>query len=240
MSRRVLITRPEADAIMLQDQLATMGFEPLLNPILNIAYDEDVHLYLKDVQAILFTSANGVRAFVRQHKERGIPVFTVGDASARAALDEGFKTVESARGEVRALSSWVKKHLKPKSGALLHIAASRVAGDLARDLEKSGFQIRREVLYSARVTDTLQAETVAALKQGKLDAVLLFSPRTAIAFVTLIKDAELADACQPMTVFCLSAAVGKAVAALTWTGIQIAPQPNQSALLDMMASWLKQ
>ncbi|MGY8991307.1 MAG: uroporphyrinogen-III synthase, partial [Rhodospirillales bacterium] len=74
MTRCVLITRPEADAAVLQSQLTAMGFKTLLNPILNIAYKDDVHLSLESVQAILFTSANGVRAFVRQHDERSIPV----------------------------------------------------------------------------------------------------------------------------------------------------------------------
>jgi len=240
MTRCVLITRPEADATVLQSQLAAMGFKTLLNPILNIAYKDEVHLSLESVQAILFTSANGVRAFVRQHDQRSIPVFTVGDVSARAAHNEGFKSVQSARGDVRALSSLVQQHLKPESGVLLHIAASRVAGDLAGDLEKSGFEVRREILYSAPVADVLQTETIAAFKQGKVDAVLLFSPRTAIAFVALIKEAGLADACQKMTVFCLSAAVGKAVDELTWAGIQTAPEPNQDALLNLLASWLEQ
>ena len=237
MTRRILITRPEADAGPLQAQLTSMGFESLLNPVLTITYDEGPNLDLTDIQAILFTSANGVRAFVRRNEDRTISVFTVGDASTQAAQAEEFVHVESAHGDVHALSALVKKQLVPESGGLLHIAASRVAGDLARDLEEYGFQIRREILYTARVTEALRAETITAMKQGELDAVLLFSPRTAITFVMLIKAAGLEEACRPMTVFCLSAAVAKAAEELAWAAINVAPQPKQDALLNLMASW---
>lgn len=237
MTQSILITRPEEDVGPLQNQLEEMGFETVSNPILSISYHDDVVSDLDNVQAILFTSANGVRAFIRQNSVRSLPVFTVGHASARAAREAGFTSVESADGDVEALANLVKKDLDPKNGALLHIAASRVAGDLAGALGQSGFEVRRDILYTAQVAEKLLDQTQEAFHQNKIDAVLLFSPRTAIAFVSLMRAADLEEACSCVTVFCLSPAVAKVVGMVNWQGIEIAQKPNQEALLDAVTEW---
>lgn len=246
-SSRILITRPEADAAILSDRLISMGFEPLLNPLLTVAYQDGPAIDLNGVQAILITSANGIRAFIQRNKERDLPVFTVGDASAQVARDEGFKHVQSADGDVQALAELIKKQLIPGQGTLLHIAASRVAGDLLGNLQKDGFQVKREVLYTAQGVEHLQTETIEAMKQGQLAAVLLYSPRTAKTFVSLIRAAGLEAACRSITIFCLSAAVAQVVSQImdetggeiTWGDIQIASQPKQEALLNAVAAWSK-
>ncbi|MGA0393072.1 MAG: uroporphyrinogen-III synthase [Rhodospirillales bacterium] len=237
MSRKVLITRPVEDASPLKARLAVMGLETLENPILKIVYNDEKSISLDGVQAILFTSANGVRSFTRCDDNRSLPVLTVGNASARAAEEAGFQQVESADGNVDALAALINKRLDPKKGTLLHVAASRVAGDLAESLEKGGFDVRREVLYSAQVAEQLNDKTQQALKDGQLDAVLLYSPRTAIAFVSLIRAAGLEECCRTVTVFCLSSAVANAISMIAWRSIEVAVKPNQDDLLDMVSAW---
>ena len=234
---RILVTRPDADAAILKERLIAMGLEPVLNPLLSIAYQDGPALNLDGVQAILITSANGMRAFMRRNEERDLPVFTVGDTSAQVAREAGFKHVQSAASDVHALAALVRDRLTPETGALLHVAASRVAGDLIGELSGDGFDIHREILYEAQTARHLQTETIEAMKQGQLDAALLYSPRTAKTFVSLIEAAGLETACRSITIFCLSAAVGKAIERISWRDIRIAPQPNQNALLEAVAAW---
>src|SRR5229473_1898951 len=95
-------------------------------------------LSLRGVQAVLFTSANGARAFARATARRDLAVIAVGDATARTARALGFADIASAGGDVGDLAALVAARLDPRRGALLHAAGSVVAGDLAARLRAAG------------------------------------------------------------------------------------------------------
>src|SRR6266704_333644 len=82
---RALVTRPRAEATGLADALATRGIESIVEPLLDIHYRDGPAPDLAGVQAILCTSANGVRALARLSSERDRPVFAVGDTTATRA-----------------------------------------------------------------------------------------------------------------------------------------------------------
>jgi len=230
----VLVTRPEEDAASLAAALSARGHEPHLEPLLRIepAPGVPTPLDLDGVQAILFTSANGVRALAHLSPDRGLPVFTVGNASAEAARAAGFTEVASAAGDVEDLARLVAARLKPKDGAVYHGAGQRLAGDLKERLEGDGFTLRRVVLYRAHAASDLSRTTRTALLAHHLDAVTLFSPRTAATFVKLVQKADLAVACPSLDAVCLSPAVAEKLGVLSWRSVRIAAHPTQEALLD--------
>ena len=78
MALSLIITRPQEDAEPLANELAALGVESLLAPLLSIEASETKMPDLTDVQALLLTSANGVRAFTHLSKERKIPKYAVG------------------------------------------------------------------------------------------------------------------------------------------------------------------
>jgi uroporphyrinogen-III synthase len=127
---RVAITRALPDAERTAERVRAMGAQPILTPLLTIipcAYDTNV----EDAQAILFTSAYGVRAFPDARRLCAKPVLAVGDATAEAARGAGFSNVCSAEGDVSALTELAKTALSPNAGKLVHIGGEHVAGDLA-------------------------------------------------------------------------------------------------------------
>ena len=231
---RLLITRPREDAEPLAAALGERGIEAVLEPLMSITEVDAPNLDPDGAQALLITSANGIRAFARRHSRRDIAVFAVGDASARTAGEQGFAEVRSAAGDVDALAALVRDELDPGAGALLHIAGSHVAGDLSGRLEAAGFDVRRRVLYQATAAEKLSPGTVDELKSGTLDGVLLFSPRTAGLFVKLAAAAGLEEACHPLVAYCLSQAVADNAKALLWRRVQVASEPNQRSLLDAL------
>jgi len=228
---RVLLTRPRPDAEATAQVLAAHGIEALVAPLLEITDSDVAPLDLADVQVALVTSANGVRALARATPVRDLPVLAVGDASAAVAQEEGFTDVASAAGDVAALADVVRHRLNPKDGALLHAAGSAVAGDLAGDLARSGFTVRRVQLYEARTVETLPAAAAQALAGGTVDAVLLYSPRTANQFTQLVSAAGLREACRSLVAVCLSPAVASAAAALPFAELRVAATPEQQALI---------
>src|SRR4051794_13058031 len=103
-AKRVAITRALPEAERSAEKLRTLGAEPVVAPLLEVK-DRTFDANLSGVQALLFTSANGVRSTARKITARDLPALTVGDATARAARDAGFSDVRSAGGDVTALSS---------------------------------------------------------------------------------------------------------------------------------------
>jgi uroporphyrinogen-III synthase len=117
----------------------------------------------------------------------------------------------------------------------LHVAGTRVAGDLGGRLEQAGFRYRREVLYQARAADRLSEATLAALGQGRIDGALFFSPRTAESFVALANRAGAAAHLARVSAYCLSDAVAAKAGAAAWKRIVVAERPEQDSLLAAVA-----
>lgn len=228
---RLLLTRPREDSERLAEKLEAAGHEVLIEPVFDIRPALDAPLDLDGVQALLFTSANGVRAFALRSPRRDLRVLAVGDATAAAAREFGFAQVESAGGNVEDLARLARERLAPAAGALLHVCGSAVAGDLAGELAADGFTVRRAVLYEAVPIAALSDATATALREGQVDAVLFFSPRTAAVFTDLVKAAGLEPACSRVAAIGLSAAVDAAAAGLPWKVRESATEPTEAALL---------
>lgn len=231
---RVLVTRPSEDATRLGERLAALGHEAVAAPLLDIHYIAGDALDLGGVQAVLFTSANGVRAFAARTANRSLPALCVGDATGREAQGAGFTNVKSAAGDVAALAGLAAAELDPAAGALLHPAGTKVAGDLAGLLQGTGFTYRREILYEAVKATALPQAAREALAVGAVDGVLLYSPRTGAAFANLVSAAGLSAALATVTAVCLSPAVAIEVQELPWAGVQVAATPDQEALLALL------
>ena len=235
---KALVTRPAEDAAPLARALAERGIEAVIAPMLTIVPAADAAPRIADAliaaQAVLFTSANGVRAFTAASARRELPVFAVGDASAAAARMAGFRSVASAGGDVADLAELVAARLAPQNGPLVHSAGESIAGDLAGTLGGRGFNVRRVVVYEAVGANAIDPPAAAAIRSGEVALALFFSPRTAAAFVRLAATAGLAQACSRMSAIALSRAVAAALSGLRWGTLAVAAAPTQQALLTAL------
>lgn len=230
--RRILITRPREDAEPLAAILAAHGIDSLIEPLMRAEVVPGEPLDLDGVQALIATSANGVRAFAARDPRRHLPVCAVGDATARAAREAGFADVASAAGDVEALAAMIAGNCDPGAGAFLHIAGTVSAGDLGGRLRAAGFDYRRAVLYAMRPAEALSAAAREALVSRKLTGAALYSPRTAALFAELIAAHDLASACPALRAYCLSRAVAEKLAGLPFAARLVAPRPDQPAMVE--------
>ena len=231
---KALLTRPLEDSGSLVSALAERGIGALLEPLIAIRF---LSLPAPDVggaQAILATSANGVRALARLTAVREVRLLAVGDATAEAARALGFPRVESAAGNVGDLVALACRLLQPQAGRLVHVAGSAVAGDLKGELEACGFAVERVVLYEARPSSSLSREARLALVSRAIDFAFFFSPRTAATFIGLAEKAGVASDLETIRAFSLSAATDAALARLGWRDRRVAASPNLLALLDAL------
>lgn len=236
----VIVTRPEPDAGRLAAQLSAKGFEPLVCPLMQIVFDETAVIPGRDYQAILATSANGLRALEARgltENLKATQVIAVGPASARLAGELGFARVSEAEGNVEALADLTRQTLSPDQGPLLYVTGKSRAGDLKADLEQDGFEVDRVELYEAAPAGGLGSSIVEAIRDGNAEAVLLYSPRTARIWARLANQEGLATALSGLRHVCLSQAVADALYAELGRNLTIvvASSPDDDAMLQALA-----
>jgi uroporphyrinogen-III synthase len=232
---RVLLTRPQEDAQSFADLLRARGHTVLSAPLLSVHFHDGEPLALDGVQAVLVTSANGVRAVARRTERRDLPIFAVGPQTARAARKAGFDQVEHADGDVVALAEALPRWVRADAGALLHATGAEGAGRLASLLAVKGYEVRSTILYDVVACTVLPQDVVGALNNASLDAALLFSPRSARVFKDCILAAGLSGACTRLIAVGISQATADALAPLSFGEIRVAARPNQDALLACLA-----
>ncbi|VAV89443.1 Uroporphyrinogen-III synthase [hydrothermal vent metagenome] len=229
-----LLTRPEEDSRRLARQLESLGHSALCAPLLTIENIPAPDIDLSPFQAVLFTSANGVRAFAHYTEYRQIPCYAVGPATAAEARAIGFSSVITAGGDVEKLVALVVNDLKPEQGPLLHISGRDVAGDLSGRLEKAGFTVSRKKLYTAIKAKKLSPTAQDLITSGQITHVVFYSPRTAKCFVEIIERAALKDFLSGITALCLSSAVSNVISTLDWHRTITAQRPEQEALFKLI------
>ncbi len=231
---RILLTRPLDDAAPFARILGERGHEAVIAPLLEIRFRDGPDVPLDGVQAILATSANGVRAIARRTARRDIPIFAVGPQTTEEARRAGFAAVRNADGDGAALARAAEQWASPDRGALLHAAGAEVPKLLAAELEKHGFTVRREILYDAVALSQMPDAAAVALKSDVLDAVMHFSPRSARLFGELAAQAGLQRHCKRVASLCISRATAEAAEALAFREIRIAKSPSQEAMLALL------
>jgi uroporphyrinogen-III synthase len=234
--KRVLVTRPRDEAEALAAQLEVMGFEPLIEPLIDIRSIADARIDWTNAQAVAFTSANGVRADAVASLPRSLTVFAVGKATAVAARAAGFGTVIEGSGTVEGLASLVVEHCQPVEGKVIHVSGSVVARDFSALLSASGLTVERAMVYEAVPAISLVSQTLDRLVHNTVDIALFFSPRTARTFVSLMTGAGLADKMISVTALTLSEAVAGALSPLVFATTMVAERPTTESLLAQLTS----
>lgn len=231
---RILVTRPMEDGEEIAARLAEMGHQALLAPLLAVRFHdgpllEDSEPDLAEVQAILATSANGIRALARRTARRDFSIFAVGPQTADEARRCGFIEIKNADGDAKALAEAATRWASRK-GVLLHVCGEDAPGTLAENLSLRGFKVRRCVLYAIEPATQLSPEVIIALKAGALDAAMFFSPRSARIFGVLADGLPTEN----LAALCISQATAQALISLSFARVAVAARPNQAAMLALV------
>jgi uroporphyrinogen-III synthase len=231
---RLLVTRPRDDAESFAQVLRACGHQAVVAPLMEVHFASGPPLPLDGVQALIVTSANGVRGAAAHTTRRDLTLYAVGPQTCEAARQAGFTSVINADGDSTALVETVAGNADPAKGGLLHAAGAETAGRLRQALLARGFRVETSILYEALPVAALPANAAESLQNKTLDGVLLFSPRSAKIFASLVGTAGLAAECARLIAFCISAATAEALAPLTFARVAIAGTPNQDAILDLI------
>lgn len=224
---RVWITRAQPGAEATAGRVRALGHAPFLAPLLAVHPVGAAPADFEGVGALAFTSANGVEAFAGRCSRRDLPVFAVGQATARAARAAGFAQIEVSEAGVTALVALILARRGEIPGAVLHPGAAVLAGDLTGLLQAGGLNARRLVVYETRPR-RLEPGELAAL--ADLDAVLVHSARAADVLAGVLE----AYPAPQLRALGISAAALAPLAAARLGGKVAAPRPSEAALLRLI------
>jgi uroporphyrinogen-III synthase len=189
--KRILVTRPRAQADSLVEGLRAAGFEPIYFPVIEIRSVEDhskLDQALEQINKydwVVFTSVNGVEAvFDRLEKYSSLPrVAAIGPKTAEAL---------KARGVIPDFipEEYVAEAILPGLGDLRGRQVLLPRAEIARKalpeaIIKAGGTAHEIAVYKTLALQP-DAEGLAALKAG-VDVITLTSPSTVQNFVAIAR-----------------------------------------------------
>lgn len=234
---RIIVTRPEPEASQLKNVLEAEGCEVVVEPLMAVSFETAAEIETEDVQAVVATSRNGLRALAKRAELldlRSLPLFAVGRATAAEARRMRFEHIVVGPGTARDLVPVVAASLDPTAGIVLHLAGDVLAGDIAGELEQQGFRVDQPVVYRLVPARQLSPAVVQGLRAKAIDGVILMSPRTADIWVRLVVAAGLEDRVRPLTHYCLSAAIAARLRRLNNPPIAVPDSPSLEDMLDLI------
>lgn len=237
---RMLVTRPEPDAQSTLARLAALDIAADIAPLM-VRETLDVSLPPADgFQAMVLTSANAVRALQDRNviaDYAHLPVFAVGDRTALEAQAAGFHTVSSAAGAFQDLVNAIG--ISGLKGPLFYPAARHQSADLAKAVAPFGVMVATAKVYEMVAVDALPPAILAALADGGINSVLVYSRRTAEIF------AHLADGLNQgrrsaIAMLCMSEAVAEPLLDKHFNRISLADWPDEDAMMSLALAFARE
>ena len=220
----VLLTRPLEQSQAIASALEVYGIASLIWPLTRIVPTVNRLDVPEGTDGLLFTSANGVRAFVALSARRDLPALAVGAATAEAARSAGFADVRSAEGDVAALAKIARAS---GLGRFLHPCGAEIAGDLAGALGSAGIAVEQAVIYRAEETGPAPAPVADALTARRVAAVTAWSPRAAQILARRLEDFDLART----ALVAISPAAASPLTDSGFAATRIAETPSREGML---------
>ena len=225
---RLIITRPEEDAVALKAKLESKGHTAILAPLLKIVARRDVFIPPLAYQLICATSANALKYFQVEDRLKNIPLLTVGPQSLSAAQEMGFKFAEAHGGDVHGLAAYAAANFNPQKGPVLYLSGAETSADLQTLLMAAGFAVERVIIYDA----VIQAPNDIEIALTGADGILLYSPRSAGIWCDLVTKSRLEKQAATPIYFCLSENVAK-ILPKHWQK-RVAKTPDEAAMLALL------
>jgi uroporphyrinogen-III synthase len=234
---RLLVTRPEPDGERTAAVLRARGHDVVLAALLQVEAIADAQLGSGPWSALIVTSANALRA-IEAHPRRpellALRLFVVGRRTEAAARAAGYQDVIAGGGNVQDLARCIGQSARTGGDPLLYLAGEDRSGDLAGDLAAQGVIAHMVEVYRARKARAFPRPAAAALAAGAIEGVLHFSRRTAEAYLDCVRAAGILEQGLKVPHYCLSSQVAGPLLAAGARNVQIAPRPEESALLALM------
>jgi uroporphyrinogen III methyltransferase/synthase len=202
--KRIVVTRPRAQASRFADLLEQHGAEVILSPTIEtvpLASYEHLDRALDEIASytwLIFTSVNGVRYFFARLHERQQDIRTLGAVRIAAIGPETARAIEALHLRVACIPEEYKAEGlivalgDVRDQRILLPRAAEARAILPKELRLSGAHVDELAVYRTIVPQgTKTRELRSLLLQGKVDLVTFTSSSTVRNFVALFPEDDM-------------------------------------------------
>lgn len=225
-----LVTRPSLEAKPTGEKLEAMGHRVLYAPMLKI--DPVSFEIPEDTRSLVVTSKNGARFGLANIGDKDRAIFAVGEQTAAIARSLGFRNVTVGPGTARKLVPVLRDCGLTQKRDYAHLCGNEIAYNIADVLRGEGIDAVNTVTYQTTPNRAFSMAVEEAMDEGKVDAVLFYSPRTATIFEEAISETGHHDWIPLLDAYCLSARVADELLG-PWRTIHNAVMPTEKALFGL-------
>lgn len=239
---KILVTRPQPGAAQTASRLTDHNIETLVLPFTEmVALPHQLDdVVLENASAVLVTSANALRhadeALLR--RLRHLAIYTVGDATREAALDNTFHNVESANGDARDLIKLVAREVEANA-SVVYLCGETRTDDIELRLGELGFTIYVSETYRTNTVSQLTYELIELLQRQPIDGVLLYSSISARIFSEHWSGGFAANSSVIPIIFCISERTKFALSPDLRKHVIVCAQPRDDVMIETVRSYYR-
>ncbi len=216
-----------------------MGHEVEVSPVLEIV-DTGIEQPPGTFDAIVVTSANALR-ILQQRKAFDlpgeIPVYTVGNATARFARSLGFSMVHSADGSANELVDLIIDRAGSNNAdgfRLLYLSGIDITPGLEENLQITRFEVTRWALYKADLVNQLTDKSLDWLRHEDPVGVLVYSGRSARQFGDILDKTDPSHNIENTRIYVISDTAKKALPQHYQSCCKSAKSPDEISLFELI------
>jgi len=225
-----LVTRPTTEAKPTGEKLEALGHRVYYAPMLKI---DPVSFEIPDEsRSLIVTSKNGARFGLANIGDKGRSIFAVGEQTAAIARSMGFTNVTVGAGTARKLVPLLLECGIKQKRAYAHLCGNEIAYNISDVLRDEGIDAVNTITYQTMPNRSFNMAVEEAMSEGKVDAVLFYSPRTATIFEEAISETGHHDWLPLLDAYCLSARVADELMG-PWRSVHNAVMPTEKALFGL-------
>lgn len=233
-AKTIVIARTPEDGDELEQAVRAAGYTPLVEPVLTVEHLDTAFPALEGDEALIFTSANAVRALAAKTSVRSNPVYTVGRNTADEARQQGFTNIETAAGKVEDLAEMLKNPVKSALISPIYVRGEQISQDLAKILGENGLKCREVVIYRTKSAESLSVNLLQGLDNREIAAVMLFSSKGAEVFTGLVEQYGRESRLRQTKALCISEVVVKFVSVLPFREILVSDKPDRYGMMKLL------
>ena len=229
----ILITRPLIDSEDLMGKLFSLGHKIIHIPTLKISSAKIEAINANEYHAYIFTSANAIRNLKTVKQDKNKLCFCVGAITEKIARMSGYKNTVSAGGTVNALKNLIisSSQINEKSN-IAYFCGDNVSYDLDLELKREGMKVSKFINYTSEKISDLNEENKKIIFSHPPDIIFVYSTRSAISFIEIVKKYSLYPLMTGSKVMCISKKVADIFFMNNWKKVKVFDPGNELLQLE--------
>jgi len=253
LGKTVLITRPKDQAGEFAQLLANEGANCVFVPTIQIVSPESWHQFddalqtIESYDGIMFTSANGVRAFFKGMIDRGyapvrkdlvdLTFYVVGEKTADALVAEGFTPIQLPGVENGHQLAEAIAHTEVRGKRFLFPGGNLASEDLIKTLLAGGAEVDQVIVYETVAPREEDATSIREkLESEKIDVATFFSPSSVKNLIATVPIELLSS----KTIAVIGTSTEAAAREAGLPVHAVAARPTSSDLIEALVEYFKE